>query len=106
MYYLYSHGLDVGTIGNTHFITFNLNCSNIKITDQVSFSINPQFYYLKLDAQDGIYFTSSFTVIKKHFPLAVSTIVNKEIKSNIAGSKDILWNISLVYNFNIKYVKL
>lgn len=105
-YYLYSHGLDAGTIGNTHFITFNLNYSNIKITDQFILNINPQFYYLKLDAQDGIYFTSSLTVAKKHFPLAVSTILNKEIKSTISGSKDFLWNISLVYNFNKKYVNL
>lgn len=106
LYYLYSHGLDAGTIGNTHFITFNLNYSNIKITDQFFLNINPQFYYLKLDAQDGIYFTSSLTVAKKNFPLAVSAIINKEIKSNISGSKDFLWNVSLVYTFNKKYVKL
>lgn len=106
LYYLYSHGLDAGTIGNTHFITFNLNYSNIKITDQFFLNINPQFYYLKLDAQDGIYFTSSLTVAKKNFPLAVSAIINNEIKSNISGSKDFLWNVSLVYTFNKKYVKL
>ena len=61
-YYLYSHGLDAGTIGNTHFITFNTNYSNIKITNQFFLNINPQLYYLKLDPQDGFYFTSSLTV--------------------------------------------
>ncbi len=105
-YYLYSHGLDAGTIGNTHFITFNTNYSNIKITDQFFLNINPQLYYLKLDQQNGLYFTSSLTVAKKKFPLAVSAIINKEIKSNIAGSKDFLWNVSLVYAFNKKYVKI
>lgn len=105
-YYLYSHGLDAGTIGNTHFITFNTNYSNIKITNQFFLNINPQLYYLKLDAQDGFYFTSSLTAVRKNFPLAVSAIINKEIRSTIAGSKDFLWNISLAYTFNKKYVKL
>ena len=56
IYYLYSHGLDAGTIGNTHFVTFNSNFSNIKITDQFFIGFNPQFYYLKLDAEDGFLF--------------------------------------------------
>jgi len=106
IYYLYSHGLDAGTIGNTHFITFNTNFSNIKITDQFFINLNPQLYYLKLDAQGGFYFTASFTAAKKNFPLSVSAIINKEINSNITGSKDFLWNISLVYAFGRNYVKL
>lgn len=106
IYYLYSHGLDAGTIGNTHFITFNTNFSHIRITDQFFIKINPQLYYLKLDEQDGFYFTSSFTVAKKNFPLSVSAIINKKINSNITGSKNFLWNTSLVYSFDKKYVKL
>ena len=66
--------------------------------------VNPQLYYLKLDAQDGFYFTSSFTIVKKNFPLSVSAIINKEIKSNIRGSKNLIWNVSLVYAFNKNYV--
>lgn len=99
-YYLYSHGLDEGTIGNTHFITFNANFSNIKISDQFYMKVNPALYYLKLDAKDGFYATSSFTLAKQDFPFSVSAIINKEIHSNIAGSKDLLWNASLVYSFN------
>jgi hypothetical protein len=106
IYYLYSHGIDAGTIGNTHFITFNTNFSNIKITDQFFIGVNPQLYYLKLDAQDGFYFTSSFTVAKKNFPLSASAIINKEINSNITGSKNLIWNVSLVYSFNKRYVKI
>jgi hypothetical protein len=106
IYYLYSHGLDAGTIGNTHFITFNTNFSNIKITDQFFIRFNPQFYYLKLDAQDGFYFTSTLTVAKKNFPLSVSSTINKIIKTNITGSKNFVWNVSLVYSFNKKFIKL
>ena len=106
IYYLYSHGLDAGTIGNTHFITFNINFSNIKITDQFFINVNPQLYYLKLDEQGGYYFTSSFTVAKKNFPLTVSSIINKEINSTITGGKHFLWNVSLIYSFNKKYIKI
>jgi hypothetical protein len=106
IYYLYSHGLDAGTIGNTHYVTLNTNFSYIRLTDQFFLRLNPQLYYLKLDAQDGFYFTSSLTVAKKNFPLTVSTITNKEINSNITGSKSFLWNVSLVYSFSNKYVKI
>jgi hypothetical protein len=106
IYYLYSHGLDAGTIGNTHFITLNTNFLNIKLLKQFFINVNPQLYYLKLDTQHGYYFTSVFTVLKKNFPFSVSAIINREINSNIKGSKDFLWNVSLVYAFNKKYVKL
>ena len=100
IYYLYSHGLDAGTIGNTHFLTFNTNFANIRLSNQFFMRINPQVYYLKLDAQDGFYFTSSFTVAKKNFPLFISAIINKEINSNITGSKNFLWNVTLTYSFH------
>jgi hypothetical protein len=105
IYYLYSHGLDAGTINNTHFITLNTNFSNIKITDQFYIKVNPQFYYLKLDVEDGFFITSSFSVAKKNFPLSVSAIINKKISSGITGSKDFVWNASLIYSFSKKYVR-
>lgn len=103
IYYLYSHGLDAGTIGNTHFVTFNANFSNIKINNQFFLRFNPQFYYLKLDAQHGYYFTSALTVARTNFPLSVSSTINKKISSTITGSKNLLWNVSLVYSFSNKY---
>ena len=106
IYYLYSHGIDPGTIKNTHFITLNSNFSNIKLTKQFFMKLNPQFYYLKLDEQDGFYFTASMTLAKRNFPLSLSAIINKIIHTNITASKNFVWNASLVYSFNKKYVKL
>jgi hypothetical protein len=105
IYYLYSHGLDAGTIGNTHFITLNTNFSNIKLSDQFFLRVNPQLYYLKLDDRDGFFITSTFTVVRKNFPLSVSAIFNKRIESDITGSKNLVWNTSLVYSFNKNYVR-
>lgn len=106
IYYLYSHGLDAGTIKNTNFITVNANFANIRLSNQFFMRINPQFFYLKLDAQDGFYFTSSFTLAKKNFPLYVSSVINKTIKSDITGNKDFTWNISLTYSFYNKVNKI
>lgn len=106
IYYLYSHGLDAGTIKNTNFITFNVNFANIKLSKHYFMRINPQFYYLKLDAQDGFYITSSFTIAKKNFPLFVSATINKTIQSNINGNKDFIWNLILAYSFGSKYLKI
>jgi hypothetical protein len=106
MYYLYSYGLDWGTIRNTHFVTVNSNFSNIKLSKQFFMRFAPQFFYLKMDKQDGAFFTSIFTLAKKNFPLSVSSIINKRIKSNIVASKNFVWNASLIYAFNKKYIKI
>jgi len=60
----------------------------------------PQLYYLKMDQYDGYYFTSSFNLARTGVPLSVSSIINKAIESNIPGSKNFNWNVSLVYRWN------
>ena len=100
IYYLYSHGLDPTTVKNSHFITVNAGFSNIKLTNKFFMGITPQFYYLKQGEHDGFYFTSAFTLAKSNLPLSISSIINKEIQSDISGSKDFVWNITLTYFFN------
>lgn len=41
IYYLYSHGFDKDTIGNTHFISLRCNFSNIKLSKQFFMRFNP-----------------------------------------------------------------
>lgn len=106
MYYLYSRGLDPGTTRVTHFITLNTNVSNIKFSNQILLRVTPQVYYLKLDKQDGVYFTSAFSLTKKNFPLSVAAIINKTVNTNITGSKDFVWNATLVYAFHKNYVEM
>lgn len=103
IYYLYSHGLDAGTIGNTNFVTLGANFSNIKLSRQFFLKLL-QFYYLKLDEKDGFYFTSTITLSKKNFPLSISAIVNKVIETDIAG-KDLVWNLSLLTPFTKNMLK-
>lgn len=105
IYYLASRGFDKGTPKYTQFLTLNANFRNIKFGDKFHAQVIPQFYYLKQDAVDGVYFTSTFNLVKNNFPLSLQSIINKEIESEIIGTKSFVWNISLVYSFNKKYVR-
>jgi post-segregation antitoxin (ccd killing protein) len=65
----------------------------------------PQIYYLKMDESDGFYFTSSLTLARRDFPITVSALINKTIQTDISASKNFVWNASLIYTFNNKYIK-
>lgn len=103
VYYLHSHGFDTGVTKTTHFLALRSFFSNIRLSEQFFMNVTPQVYYLKLDENDGVYFTSTLTVAKQGFPLTVQSIINKTIQSTIPASKDLVWNVSLIYSFNKKY---
>ncbi len=96
LYYLYGHGLD--ETARNHFLAITGSISNIKLGKKYLFKAVPQFYYLRLTGNDGIYVTSTFTLSKKNFPFAVQSIINQTIQSNIVSS-NFVWNASLVYSF-------
>ena len=106
VYYLYAHGLEEDLIQNTHYLALRCNLSNIRLSDQFYLKFYPQVYYLKMDKNDGYYFNSVVTLAKKNFPLTVSTLLNRTIKTNIPVGEDFVWNISLSYTFNKQYRKI
>jgi hypothetical protein len=103
MYYLYSHGIDKDAVQNTHFLTFNCKFYDIKLPKQFYMKFIPQVYYLKMDQQDGFYFTSALTLANRKIPISVTGVINKIIQTEITASKNFVWNVSLVYSFNKKY---
>lgn len=104
LYYLYAYGIDNENVRNTNFVMFNMNFSNIKVSNQLFIRYLPQIYYLRINNNTGLNFTSLVTFSKRDFPLSVSGFINKTIKSDIPGSKSFVWNVSLIYAFNGKYV--
>jgi hypothetical protein len=104
LYYLYSRGIDRDAVRNTHFLTVNSNFSNIKFGNLFFARLTPQFYYLNQDGKDGFYFTSTLTLAKRNFPLTIQSIINKTIQTHITASKNFVWNASLIYSFNKRYV--
>lgn len=102
-YYLYSRGLD-DSQKNTHFLVLNLAFPNINLSDEISLSAYPGVYYLKADALDGFYFTSTVRLTKRNFPLLLESIINQKIRTEILPERSFVWNISLVYPFNKQFV--
>lgn len=66
----------------------------------------PQLYYLKLDKRAGFYFSSTLTLAKRGFPFSLSSIVTKTIDTDILIGQNLLWNVTLIYSFNKRYVAL
>jgi hypothetical protein len=77
--------------------------SNIKLGGGTSLQFTPQVYYLKLDKEDGIFYTHTVSISKKDLPFLLQSTINKNIKTNITGGDRFQWNISLFYSFNRKY---
>ena len=103
-YYLFGHGFDPG-IRNSHYLALTSSFSNMGITEHLHGGISPQLFYLKMDNDQGYYFASNFSLSHDQFPVSLTAMINKKLKSEIA-SKDFLWNLSLVYTFSNKYNKL
>ena len=104
LYYLYSHGLDIGTTNNTNFLTLNTNITNIAITKDFYFNFRPQVYYLKMDSQDGYFTSATVSLLKNKCPFSIAAIFNQKINTNIV-TKDFVWNVSLNYSFNHSYTR-
>lgn len=104
MYYLYARGFDIETSRNTQFLTINSTFSNIRLPGRLLLQVTPQVFYLKMDSQDGFYVNSAFTLARKNFPLSLGSIINKTIDSEIAASKKIVWNATLIYSFHKSFV--
>jgi hypothetical protein len=98
MYYLHGYGFDEG-VKNTDFLVLNSVFSNIGISNQLAMKIVPQFYYLKVDNEDGFYFAVSASLEKSGFPISLGALMNQNIKTDIVSDKGFVWNISLVYSF-------
>lgn len=105
IYYLTSRGIEKILTQHTNLIAFRTSFSKIKISNQLFLGLNPQIYYLKMDEHDGFYLNSTLSLAKSNFPVSISAMFNKRIKSNIPADNDFIWNLNLRYSFNKEYVE-
>jgi hypothetical protein len=104
IYFLKGHGFDPDPPVNSTFVGFNWTLKNVPISENLSFKMTPQFYYLKVDENDGVYVTSTFTFTHQKLPFGVASTLNQKLNSTIAGD-DFVWNIALLYNFANQFTK-
>jgi len=105
MYLFYNYGIESFITKNTLMISFRPTISNIPITKNVVAMVAPEIYSLIMDKNNGVFFNSRFLISKKNFPLAISGLINKPLKSSIPSEYDFLWNVGLSYTFNKKFVE-
>ena len=105
MYLFYTRGIEEFITRNTYMVSFRPQFQTFPVTKNIVARIVPEIYYLKMDDKDGVYLNSSLLINKKNFPLSVSALANRALKSNIPSDYDYLWNVGLIYSFNSTYVK-
>jgi hypothetical protein len=96
--YLHSHGFESSTFRNMHFINLSTRWSNLRLSDELSLTVSPQAFYLNVDGEDGLYFNGLLALTRSNFPLSLSALFNKKLKSEISGD-EFLWNVSLTYAY-------
>jgi hypothetical protein len=106
MYLFYNHGLESFITQNTIMLSLRPSFSNIPVTKNISARLNPEIYYLKMDDNDGVFFTTRFLISKNDYPLSASGLITKPLRSNIPSDYDFLWNVGLTYTFNKKYTEV
>lgn len=104
MYFFYNYGIEKFITRNTLMISFR-PAVNIPVSKDISVRVTPEIYHLVMDDDNGTFINTSFLISKKNFPLAVSGLINKPIKSNIPSEYDFLWNVGLSYTFNRQYIE-
>jgi len=105
IYYLYAFCLENDAIKNTNFLALRVNFSHIGLSGNYFLRFNPQIYFLKMDEMKGYYFTSAITLVRKNFPLTVSSMMSLPFNTFIHADKDFVWNVSVVYSFNKEYIE-
>ena len=105
MYFFYNYGIESFITKNTYMVSFRPIFSNIPITKNVVATVAPEIYSLIMDKNNGVFLNSRFLISKKNFPLAISGLINKPLKSSIPSEYDFLWNVGLNYTFNKKFVE-
>ncbi|MEZ5072487.1 MAG: hypothetical protein R2751_16355 [Bacteroidales bacterium] len=100
-YYLHSRGLDPGTVGASHFLTLQVNVTNIQIVKDFHLGFNPQIYFLKQDDPHGFYATSTLSLSKQDFPLTLVALINQPLRTEIVAGNEFVWNLSLLYTYSL-----
>jgi len=97
--YLYSRGLQAHRARQTQFAAAHVRVGGVPLGRSLALQVVPQIFYLKMDRRDGTYASATATVARRGVPVAVSAMVSTPLRSDIAGGRGAVWNVSLTYAF-------
>jgi hypothetical protein len=104
-YIFYNRGIEKFITRNTLMLSFRPSFSNIPIAKNITARFNPEIYHLSMDDDEGIFFNARLSISKRNFPVSLSALINKPVKSNIPSEYDLLWNVGVSYTFSNRYVQ-
>jgi hypothetical protein len=102
-YYLGSLGFD-NSQRVAHFLTLNAAISPLARTGPWSLQAFPSVFYLRLDEREGYYASATLRLRHEKLPLTLESILNRKIETEIAPERVFVWNLSLLYTFNRRFV--
>ncbi len=103
LYFLKGHGFQKHGPQNTNVLFLNAPITNLKLSQNMRFSVIPSVYFLDIDETAGKYFTGTAILSNTKTPFSIQSSINKTFTSNVAGNRDFMWNVMLVYNFRKTY---
>jgi hypothetical protein len=106
MYLFYTYGIEKFITRNTYMVSVRPAISNIPITKNIVARFSPEIYYLIMDDNNGVFSNTTLLISKKNFPLALSALINKPLRSNIPAEYGLLWNVGLSYTFAKRYIEM
>ena len=106
VYYLNGRGLEkIDQTKSGNFFSLRLFANKINISKSIYTNLNPEFYFLKIDSNNGFYLANTFSLHHIKVPIFFSSTINKAINSNL-NAKTFDWNIALNYKFRSSFKKI
>jgi len=96
-YYFYVKGFDDG-LKNGQLILTSIKFSQLRLTENLYTTLQPQLYFINLDSVQGLYTGGNISLGIKELPINLIISLNQKIISDVP-TEDFFWNLTLKYSF-------
>lgn len=103
--YLEGHGLQKHGPQTSRVVFLNTAMTSIPLNRSgLHFGLFPTFFYLNVDGNQGTYLSGTARISHKNSPFGFQGTINQTLKSDIPNNQNFMWNVTLTYHFNKKYI--
>ncbi len=104
LYLYFANGIDRDVDFRGYFFSLRPSFDKIPLTGKAFLRFYPQFYYLRIAEDNGIYAAATLALARQDFPLSLSSTLYLTLTSTLPA-KDFDWNIALNYSFGKGYLE-
>lgn len=103
--YLQGNALQKNGPQLTRALFLNTSITNLRLNENLKFSLFPTVFFLFTDGYRGDYLTLTALLAHQKLPFSLQSTINQTFTSNVPGNKDFMWNLTLNYNFKRRVLK-